>query len=542
MGSPFATKLFEKLPLGVTWNHLTVKAVPPPPPGPKFKQRRAQKGLDLGPKTLIEDSHGCVKPGEMLLVVGRPGAGCSTLLNVLANNRQPYTSIGGHVFYGSLSHGEAESFRAHIVLDNGDEEPLYPTLTVEDTIKFATSVKTPPSLQSKKAKKEYTDRKTQFILDALSIDHVKRTKVGSDLVRGVSGGERRRVAIAEVLATCPAVMCFDSSTRGLDATSALDFVKTVKNLTKQNKLATIMVLHQASDHMYNLFDKVLVLEQGKQMFYGKAKDAEKFMTNLGFVRQKGRNMTDFIINPTKPEDSANQMSTADPEDPSPYSSIVMDGYRDSKIIEEMRREYDYPLSTQAISRTQNFIKSAAGVKVSQDDTRKSKRHNPNKLFGPMSSYLNRQMQILRGDVKTILTRLAVTLVASLLAGSLFLNAPDNTSGMFVRGGSLNLSLLYNCMIWLSEVSGSITIRPILARQKSFGAFHPASYFLTQMISNICIMIPQITLSSVVIYFMTDLTRTPQAYFTYYFIIFSAALVSICPAIHTTTRRGEAYIL
>lgn len=85
------------------------------------------KGKPL--KTIIEDSHGCVKPGEMLLVLGRPGAGCTTLLSMLSNRRLGYEEITGDVKFGTLDHKKAKQYRGQIVM-NTEEEIFFPALTV----------------------------------------------------------------------------------------------------------------------------------------------------------------------------------------------------------------------------------------------------------------------------------------------------------------------------------------------------------------------------------------------------------------------------
>jgi ABC-type glutathione transport system ATPase component len=100
--------------LGVTWRNLTVKGVGADAAinenvGSQFNIPRnikeARHGAPL--KTIIDNSHGCVKPGEMLLVLGRPGAGCTTLLKMLANRRTGYAEVDGDVKFGTLDHKEA---------------------------------------------------------------------------------------------------------------------------------------------------------------------------------------------------------------------------------------------------------------------------------------------------------------------------------------------------------------------------------------------------------------------------------------------------
>lgn len=212
--------------LGVSWQDLTVRGVGS---NATFNENvvsqfnlfhKGSKGVPM--KTIIDNSHGCVKPGEMLLVLGRPGPGCTTLLSVLANKRLGYEEVTGDVRFGNMSAPEAEQYRGQIIM-NTEEEIFFPTLTVEATIDFAARMKVPfhrsPGIQTQE---EYAQYYKDFLLRSVGISHTANTKVGDALNRGVSGGERKWVSILECLTTCASVFCWDNSTRGLDASTALE--------------------------------------------------------------------------------------------------------------------------------------------------------------------------------------------------------------------------------------------------------------------------------------------------------------------------------
>lgn len=212
--------------LGVTWENLTVKAVAADASihenmlsqfnFPKIIREARHK---LAPKTILDNIHGCVKPGEMLLVLGRPGSGCTTLLKMLANAREGFTSVTGDVHYGSMDAKEAKKYRSQIII-NTEEELFYPSLTVGQTMDFATRMKIPFNLPEGVTSKEDLRNETRdFLLKSMYIEHTPNTKVGNEFVRGVSGGERKRVSIIECMASRGSVFCWDNSTRGLDAST-----------------------------------------------------------------------------------------------------------------------------------------------------------------------------------------------------------------------------------------------------------------------------------------------------------------------------------
>jgi ATP-binding cassette subfamily G (WHITE) protein 2 (SNQ2) len=122
--------------LGITWTDLTVKGISSDSTinenvlslwnfKNKFTENRGPPQL----KTILDKSHGCVKAGEMLLVLGKPGSGCTSLLKILANRREGYAEIEGDVHYGSIHHSDAHDYSGQIVL-NSEEEIFFPTLSV----------------------------------------------------------------------------------------------------------------------------------------------------------------------------------------------------------------------------------------------------------------------------------------------------------------------------------------------------------------------------------------------------------------------------
>lgn len=193
--------------VGVVWRNLTVKGVGSTSVfvrtlpdavlgtfGPDLYKilSRYIPALNFGRKsqtrTLINDFSGLLKDGQMMLVLGRPGSGCSTFLKAIANNRESYASVDGHVSYGGILADKQRKRFLGEVNYNPEDDVHFANLTVWQTLYFA--------LMNKTKKKEKHD--IPVILDALlkvfGISHTKGTQVGDAFVRGVSGGERKRVS------------------------------------------------------------------------------------------------------------------------------------------------------------------------------------------------------------------------------------------------------------------------------------------------------------------------------------------------------------
>ena len=209
----------------------------------------AKKGMGKPPlRTILNDFSGCVRPGEMVLVLGRPGSGCSTFLKVLANQRYGYEKIEGEVTYGGE---DAKTMGKHYrgeILYNPEDDLHYATLSVKNTLSFALTTRTPgkESRNEGETRNQYVQEFLRVVSKLFWIEHTMNTKVGNEFVRGVSGGEKKRVSIAEAMITKASTQCWDNSTRGLDASTALEYVQSLRTLTNMAHISTCIALYQVS--------------------------------------------------------------------------------------------------------------------------------------------------------------------------------------------------------------------------------------------------------------------------------------------------------
>ncbi|KAG5926361.1 hypothetical protein E4U42_003395 [Claviceps africana] len=507
---------FPRRELGVTWTDLRVEArsaesaihenVLSQFDLPKIV---AESRREIPVKTILDNSHGCVKPGEMLLVLGRPGSGCTTLLNMLTNKRKGYEKVSGNVFYGSLKAEEAQRYKGQIVMNN-EEEVFFPALTVAQTMDFATRLKQSYRLPDGVTDPEQFRTETKdFLLRSMAIDHTVDTKVGNAFIRGVSGGERKRVSIIECLASRGSVYCWDNSTRGLDASNALEYTKAIRAMTDVLGLASIVTLYQAGNGIYNLFDKVLVLDQGLQIYYGPVSDARPFMEQLGFICDNGANVADFLTGVTVPTE---RKIREDKKLTFPRDALsIRNAYEQTETFKNMKAEYDYPFTEDAKKRTELFESA-----VQMDKQKGVSKTSPFTVGFPqqVKACVVRQYQIIWGDKATFLIKQVSTIVQAVIAGSLFYNAPSTSAGLFSKSGACFFALLFNSLMSMSEVTESFTGRPVLVKHKSFAFFHPAAFCLAQIAADIPIIFCQIFIFSVILYFMVGLTSDAGIFFTF----------------------------
>ncbi|KAJ6049546.1 uncharacterized protein N7446_007126 [Penicillium canescens] len=537
--------------VGVVWRNLTVKGVDlgaalQPTNGdiflglPRLIKRlltRGRNGTGSGKpsiRTILDGFTGCVRPGEMLLVLGRPGSGCSTFLKALGNQRAGYESIEGDVRYGGTeSEKMAKNYRSE-VLYNPEDDLHYATLTVRDTLLFALKSRTPEkdSRIPGESRKDYQQTFLTAIAKLFWIEHALGTKVGNELIRGVSGGEKKRTSIAEAMVTKASTQCWDNSTRGLDASTALEYVQSLRSLTNTANVSTVVALYQASENLFNLFDKVILIEDGKCAFFGPSQDAKVYFERLGFECPPRWTTPDFLT------------SVSDP-----HARRVKAGWegRIPRTADQFQAAYRQSNTFKStLVDIERFEEEMKNKEHEREAARKNmKQKNYTVPFHKQVWILtHRQFLVMFGDRQSLIGKWSVITFQALIVGSLFYNLPQTSAGVFTRGGVMFFILLFNALLALAELTATFESRPILMKHKSFSFYRPAAYALAQVVVDVPLVLIQVVLFDVVVYFMANLARTASQFFINLLFIFALtmtmysffrALGALCASLDVATR-------
>ena len=457
--------------VGLVFRNLKVKgmglgaALQPTLSDPFLSLPRLIKGLLSGKKatgkppirTILNDFTGCVRPGEMLLVLGRPGSGCSTFLKVLANQRFGFESIHGDVTYGGTDFKTMGKHYRGEVLYNPEDDLHYATLSVKNTLKFALKTRTPgkASRNEGESRSEYVKEFLRVVSKLFWIEHTMNTKVGDEMIRGVSGGEKKRVSIAEAMITKASTQCWDNSTRGLDASTALEYVQSLRSLTNMAHISTSVALYQAGESLYDLFDKVVLIDEGRCLYYGRAEDAAAYFEGLGFRRPQRWTTADFL---TSVSDAHERQIREGYEDRIPRSAEQFEAaYLKSHIYDENVRDIGLFEQETELQRQERL---AARTKATKEKNYTLPFHKQ------VTACTHRQFLVMIGDPLSLYGKWGGILFQSLIVGSLFFNMPKTSSGVFERGGVLFFALLFNALLALAELTSAFTSRPILLKHKS----------------------------------------------------------------------------
>lgn len=439
--------------------------------------------LGLGKKgkefNILNDFRGVAKPGEMVLVLGRPGSGCTTFLKVIANQRYGYTGIDGEVLYGPFDATTFEKLYRGEAVYNQEDDVHHPTLTVGQTLSFALDTKTPGKRPAGLSKSEFKGKVIQLLLKMFNIEHTINTIVGNPFMRGVSGGERKRVSIAEMMITRATVCAWDNSTRGLDASTALDYAKSLRIMTNIYKTTTFVSLYQASENIYHQFDKVMVIHEGRQVFFGPANEARAYFEGLGFLEKPRQTTPDYLTGCTDEFEREYKPGRSPENAPSTADSLV-EAFKKSTYAERLSKEMT------------EYRESIREEKQIYDDFRAAHReakrkHTPkNSVYSvpfhlQMWALMQRQFLIKWQDKFSLVVSWITSIVIAIIVGTVWLNQPKTSAGAFTRGGDIFIALLFNAFQAFSELASTMLGRPIVNKHRAYTFHRPGALWLAQIL-------------------------------------------------------------
>ncbi|VVT48648.1 uncharacterized protein SAPINGB_P001882 [Magnusiomyces paraingens] len=485
--------------------------------------------------TILKEFNGLVKSGETCVVLGRPGAGCSTFLKSIACDTYGFHLTQDTIlnYQGITPKQVRHNYRGEVIY-NAENEIHFPHLTVGDTLKFAALARTPHNRFPGVTRDQYAIHKRDVTMASFGLLHTMNTILGNDFVRGVSGGERKRVSIAEVVLAGATIQCWDNSTRGLDSATALEFIKTLKIASDISGASIFVSLYQASQDAYDLFDKVLVMYQGRQIFFGPAQNAKRFFENMGYVCIDRQTTGDYLTSLTSPTERVVKPGYEDrvPRTPDEFEQYWKDSPEYTALLKEID-EWNAQNPTDGESAHQFQV-----VKNAQQAN-----HVPPKSPYVISFTMQikicivRGFQRLRGDYAMTATSIIGNTIAAIIMSSIFYNQPKTTASFYYRSAALFFSVLFNALSSLLEVFALYTLRPIVEKHHRYAFYRPSA----EAISSLIVDMPGKILTSLgfnlVLYFMVNLKREPGAFFIYLlFSFFSCILMSgLFRAIASVTR-------
>ena len=342
-------------------------------------------------------------------------------------------------------------------------------MTVAQTLDFALATKAPgPKGRLPGVKRQaFIDEVRDLLLRMLNISHTKQTLVGDAFVRGVSGGERKRVSIAEMMTTRARVQSWDNSTRGLDASTALDLVKSLRVMTDVLGQTTFVSLYQAGEGIFALFDKVMVIDKGRQVYFGPASEARSYFESLGFKSLPRQSTADYLTGCTDPNERqfAPGRSVADvPSTPHALEHAFRASHHHGDMMTSLQQ---YKANQVEEKRDQDAFRAA----VLDDKKKGVSKKSPYTLgfFGQVKALTVRQFQTRLQDRFQLYTSFGLAMTLAFVIGAAYFDLPLTAAGGFTRGSVVFIAVLVTIFDSFGEIPLMMMGRTILNKQVSFSA-------------------------------------------------------------------------
>ncbi|KAF2204557.1 ABC multidrug transporter-like protein [Delitschia confertaspora ATCC 74209] len=481
-------------------------------------------------KQILHGFDGIIKAGELCIVLGRPGSGCSTLLKALTGELHGLELDNSEIHYNGIPQSRIiKEFRGETVY-NQEVDKHFPHLTVGQTLEFAAAVRTPAHRPHEQSREEFSKFMAQVVMAVLGLSHTYNTKVGNDFVRGVSGGERKRVSVAEMLLAGSPFASWDNSTRGLDSATALKFVQALRVGSDLAGGAAAVAIYQASQSVYDTFDKACVLYQGRQIYFGPASQARAFFERQGWYCPPRQTTGDFLTAVTNPLERQPRegMENKVPRMPEDFEKYWRESPEYQNLLQEIADfEKEYPVNEHAtlarFREQKNYIQA-----------NHARPKSPYLISVPMQIRLNtrRAYQRIWGDVASTATQAVLHIIIALVVGSIYFGHSKGSSSFQGRGAVLFLAILFNALTSIGEISGLYSQRAIVEKHNSYAFYHPFTEAVAGIVADIPVKLVQAVVFNIVLYFLAELRYTAGQFFLFFIVTYMATF--IMAAIFRTT--------
>ncbi|KAF5591683.1 ABC-2 type transporter [Fusarium pseudocircinatum] len=455
---------------------------------------------------ILEDFDGIVEPGEMLLVLGPPGSGCSTLLKVLAGRTEGLqVSAESVINYRGMDPADMHTrFRGDIMY-NAEVDVHLPALTVGDTLEFAARARVPSVIPGGFTSNQFGRILRDVTMAMFRITHTTNSKVGNDYIRGVSGGERKRVSIAEAALVRAKLQCWDNSTRGLDSDNAISFCETLRVQADVMGIAAVVAIYQAPQSAYDVFDKVTVLYEGRQIFFGHTQDARLYFEKLGFESPERQTTAGFLTSMTSPQERRVRPGW---EAKVPRTSAEFAARwqaspeRESLVAQLVAYQSQHP-------RDERWKEFAA--------SHKAERSTAQRVNSPYTIPFPRQ--------------LSFNLIMGFVLGSMFYNLADDTSSLYYRGGLIFFAMLFNAFASELEVLTLYAQRPVVEKHNQYALYHQSAEAIASYVMELPYKTTNTIVFNLILYFLAQLRQDAGAFF--FFILTSYLILLTMSGVYRT---------
>jgi ABC-type multidrug transport system ATPase subunit len=452
---------------------------------------------------ILKDVSGIVKPRRMTLLLGPPGSGKTTLLLALSGKLDKSLQVSGSVTYNG--HGLNEFVPQRTAAYISQHDVHIGEMTVRETLAFsarcqgvgsrydmlselsrrekAANIKPDPDvdvyMKAIATEGQEYSISTDYILKILGLDICADTMVGDEMLRGISGGQRKRVTTGEMLVGPANALFMDEISTGLDSSTTFQIVSSLRQYVHIMNGTAVISLLQPAPETYDLFDDIILISDGQVVYHGPREYVLDFFESMGFKCPERKGVADFLQEVTSKKDQAQYWVRRD----QPYRFVTVTQFAEAfqsfhigrKLAEELSVPFDKTKSHPAALTTKEY-----GL-------------NKTEL---LKANFAREYLLMKRNSFVYIFKLSQLFVMALIAMTLFFRTEmhrDNQDQAGVYAGALFFTLVTIMFNGMSEISMTIAKLPVFYKQRDL-LFYPSwAYAIPSWILKIPITILEVSL-------------------------------------------------
>ncbi|TMW63035.1 hypothetical protein Poli38472_005653 [Pythium oligandrum] len=484
-----AESAMDKLPipkLGISWNNVCFSV--------KIKDPKTKR---IDDKPILKSVSGEALPGELMVLMGPSGAGKSTLLDCIAARNRNCT---GSILVNGKAWSKAVAKHSCYVMQ---DDLFYANITVLEHLTFQARLR----MGTRFSPQDREQRVAQIIRE-LGLTKVINTPIGDVQVKGLSGGQRKRLSFATELLTNPSLLFVDEPTSGLDSFMAETVVMQMRDLARRGR-TVIATIHQPSSELFELFDKLFLLVDGSTVYNGRASESIPYFASLGLQCPAYMNPTDYFMK----------------------QLVVMDDNPGSKERVHMlvsawdeRAKKSLDNGSALVSSSTTGTSSDFNQPQSQDDDDNSisvegaKDHAPS-IFVQIDVICRRNVLRLVRDVIGFKARIGSTLFITIMIGLIFLQLKRDQKGVQDFTGAIFFIAVNQLFSSANPEFISVPLEiPLIMREHNGGLFNVLTWYFAKNLSELPFQLLFPAIFVLPCYFMVGFGNDAGVFFSFYLII------------------------
>lgn len=466
------TVLFMEREVNFTWENLT------------YKVPVEDENGNVTYKTLLYNLSGCAKGGRVLAIMGPSGAGKTTLMGAITGKLFNATAIqeGCCFMNNNIYQQRYKRLVSYVCQDDivmGKETPV-------EAINFSARLRLGLDRETAKAR-------VGEVIQRLSLEKCQHTILGiPGILKGVSGGERKRANIGSELVTNPCVMLLDEPTTGLDSVNAVRVGRLLQQLAKNDRRTVIATVHSPSSELFDLFDDLLLLARGHVIYHGPTSDSVEYFAALGFRVPPRTNPTEYFMNLLQLPDD---------------------------ILSQLWLAWEDYVSTDAAEKNPCLTPISGPVTLIDDFLEDQLKRKGAGFTLQFAELFSRSCRMYIRDPAAFYGRTVQTLFFAIFMGLFYLNMKVNMEGVQDRQGAIYLSLMNNLFgAAMNGISAFPPERAVFLQEQANDSYNAYFFYIAKVVAELPWQVLFPTIYAIIVYFMVHFVRTAPAFFVFWGIL------------------------